>query len=84
MGSNIDGKLGVGDLRVTNSKAPCLIERLSSLEILDISCGGSHTLALDKRGSIYSWGLGEFGVLGTGRSTTETYPVRVNTDEKVI
>lgn len=31
------------------------------VEIVDVKCGGLHTLALNKKGKIYSWGRGEGG-----------------------
>lgn len=31
---------------------------------LQVSCGHSHTLALDDKGGAYTWGNGNYGKLG--------------------
>ncbi len=64
-GWNRHGDLGMGDdvYRIMPTK----VESLKN--IVEISCGMNHTLALDKDGKVWSWGynhvMGE-GVLGHG------------------
>ena len=53
-GNGEDGLLGHGDIYIQNQ--PKRIEALRNLEIHSVVCGGLHTLALTKDGSIYSWG----------------------------
>ena len=37
-------------------------------EIQQISCGSTHVLVLTKDGDVYSWGFGESGACGQGKS----------------
>ncbi|XP_077210631.1 regulator of chromosome condensation (RCC1) family protein [Tasmannia lanceolata] len=51
-----------------------------SQKIIRIVTGEAHTLALTGEGSIYSWGRGTFGRLGTGKESDELFPVRIGFD----
>ena len=66
MGSNSDGRLGLGDKNMRQSSSPCLVEGLMSHRCIKISCGWGHTGVIAEDGSIFSWGVGEFGALGSG------------------
>ena len=48
MGSNAEGKLGIAEKTLRFSNVPCLVEDLS--DIVKVSCGMSHTLALTESG----------------------------------
>ena len=54
MGSNQDGKLGVGERTLRQSNVPCLVEGLS--DVVKVACGMAHTLALTRTGEVYCWG----------------------------
>ena len=54
MGSNAEGKLGVGERSLANSNVPCLVEGISNIS--KIACGLSHTVAVSADGDCYSWG----------------------------
>lgn len=62
------GGLGHGDM--TTQPQPALVESLSAagLKMIDISCGQRHTLSLSSDGGVFSWGSGEFGRCGNGKS----------------
>ena len=73
-GSSQGGQLGLSEeflLRLPGFKEsyniyepiqiPCFNE-----EIIGISCGEAHSIAVDKNGSVYSWGYGSSGQLGLG------------------
>ena len=47
-----------------SKNSPVLVEQLQGCKIVDISCGGSHTLAVTDSGDVYSWGEGRYGALG--------------------
>ncbi|XP_020596422.1 ultraviolet-B receptor UVR8 [Phalaenopsis equestris] len=49
-----------------------------SKKVVSIAAGEAHTLALTGDGSVFSWGRGTFGRLGTGNDTDELSPVRVS------
>ncbi|XP_041019282.1 ultraviolet-B receptor UVR8 isoform X1 [Juglans microcarpa x Juglans regia] len=51
-----------------------------SRKVVAVAAGEAHTLALTGDGSVYSWGRGMFGRLGTGSEADEPIPVRVNFD----
>lgn len=48
-----------------------LISGLSGISISHVTCGNSHSLALDEKGQVYSWGDGQYGQLGLGMATSE-------------
>jgi X-linked retinitis pigmentosa GTPase regulator len=64
MGSNADGKLGIGDINKKVCNVPTLVEGIYNIK--KVSCGLSHTLAVDNDGRAYSWGQSFYGALGIG------------------
>lgn len=74
MGNNLNGRLGLGDQSLTHSSVPCLVESLLNERISKIACGVNNTIAITETGIVYTWGLGDFGVLGTGNSSTQYSP----------
>jgi alpha-tubulin suppressor-like RCC1 family protein len=55
--------------------SPCKIQSLTN--VVTIAAGQWHALALTDKGSIYSWGVGHQGRLGTGDSTTRYVPTKL-------
>ena len=43
---------------------PMVIDQLSNRDIVDISAGSSHALAVSKQGQVYSWGCNSHGECG--------------------
>lgn len=76
MGSNSDGRLGLGDRSLRQSSSPCLVEGLLNHRCVKISCGWGHTAVITEEGSVFSWGVGEFGALGSGSSENAWSPVK--------
>lgn len=74
MGSNADGRLGIGDSSIRQSFSPCLVEALANQRAIDVHCGWGHTAVIVEDGSVYTWGLGEFGALGNGSTTSQWTP----------
>eukprot|EP00831_Metopus_contortus_P065115 TRINITY_DN58219_c0_g1_i1.p1 TRINITY_DN58219_c0_g1~~TRINITY_DN58219_c0_g1_i1.p1 ORF type:complete len:435 (-),score=66.28 TRINITY_DN58219_c0_g1_i1:93-1397(-) len=74
MGNNLFGRLGLGDKSLTHSPVPCLVESLFGEQIVQVACGVSHTLALNDKGVVFAWGLGEHGALGVGDRYTHYAP----------
>eukprot|EP00802_Teleaulax_amphioxeia_P007464 Tamp_07470.p1 GENE.Tamp_07470~~Tamp_07470.p1 ORF type:complete len:751 (-),score=117.76 Tamp_07470:241-2352(-) len=64
-GSGIFGQLGLGD---TESRlSPSLVSgALQGRHMTAVSCGIFHVLALDRTGTVFSWGDGTGGQLGHG------------------
>ncbi|XP_027205306.2 putative E3 ubiquitin-protein ligase HERC4 [Dermatophagoides pteronyssinus] len=67
-GCNLFGQLGLGNREEYEISKPSLIKKLAPKQIIQISCGGNHCLALAKNGEVYSWGSNAFGQLGLGNS----------------
>jgi alpha-tubulin suppressor-like RCC1 family protein len=87
-GSNESGVLGNGknDYKIYK---PGLIEYLNDKNIIDICCGGCHSLVLTKSGEVYAWGCNDLGQIGNGSYGFDTFqliPIKLNgfDEEKVV
>ena len=78
MGSNADGRLGIGDTTVKLVSAPCLVEDLSWGRASEIACGWGHTAVVLEDGKVFTWGVGEYGALGTEDTLTQWRPTQVS------
>ncbi|KAI9262787.1 regulator of chromosome condensation 1/beta-lactamase-inhibitor protein II [Sporodiniella umbellata] len=78
-GTNDFGQLGMdGD----EKNRPVPIKSVSNIEFVDIVAGGLHSLALTKKGDLYSWGCTDEGVLG--REGANDTPIKLGTTEKFV
>jgi alpha-tubulin suppressor-like RCC1 family protein len=69
------GGLGHGDL--ADKFVPSAIVSLKEHEdIVQVSAGTYHSMALGASGSLYVWGKGEMGVLGTGKNRNYLSPLK--------
>lgn len=77
MGNNSHGKLGLGQdsNRLKLCSVPTLVEGIH--DIVKVVCGMSHTLALARDGSVYSWGQAKYGALGLGELENDVLLPRV-------
>ena len=76
-GDNRDGQLGLGT--VTDSEAtPVHMTSATGWLAVDAGCTGSHTLAIQSPGTLWSWGANEVGQLGLGDTTERHVPTRVD------
>nr|CAD7577020.1 unnamed protein product [Timema californicum] len=61
---------------------PCFVPTLiilpASKEVVDVACGSHHTLALTRDGEVYAWGQNNCGQVGSGMSTNQSAPRKVN------
>lgn len=73
-GSNSNGQLGVAGAGA-NSSSPLRIDALSG--IVSVGAGGSHSLAVDIDGQIWSFGRNAEGQLGDGTKIARSTPIRV-------
>jgi len=55
-GCNDDGAIGRETATDVGEMAPALVDGLAGVTVTQISCGASHSLALDDKGTVYSWG----------------------------
>jgi alpha-tubulin suppressor-like RCC1 family protein len=51
---------------------------LANEQILLISCGGNHTLALNKNGEVFAWGDNSYGQIGVKIDSYILIPLKVN------
>jgi len=82
-GNNSDGRLGLGEKSIKQTSTPCLVEALSNMQAIQISCGANHTAAILSNGDLYTWGLGEFGALGINSAASQWSPVKVGFTSKL-
>ncbi|NXJ14888.1 ALS2 protein, partial [Odontophorus gujanensis] len=67
-GRGKDGQLGHGD--VLPRLQPLCVKSLDGKEVIQLSAGGHHSLALTAKSQVYSWGSNAFGQLGHVNSPT--------------
>ena len=58
-GLNDKGQLGVGDK--LNKQTPTAVSALKHLNLIEVSCGYCHMLALTIVGDVWSWGDNTYG-----------------------
>ncbi|KAI8343972.1 regulator of chromosome condensation 1/beta-lactamase-inhibitor protein II [Chlamydoabsidia padenii] len=79
-GTGDTGQLGLGDTMLTR-KRPMPLQVLRDKEIVDVACGGMHSIAVTKGGQLYSWGCNDQRALG--RSEDEYEPSLVENPDNV-
>ena len=83
-GSGECEQLGLGDdapPTIKKPRKPVIFDILPDFparQIVQIVCGGMHTIALASNGSMYSWGVNDVCTLG--RKGAENVPMKVDTD----
>uniref|UniRef100_UPI00358F9D47 probable E3 ubiquitin-protein ligase HERC4 n=1 Tax=Myxine glutinosa TaxID=7769 RepID=UPI00358F9D47 len=70
-GFSLDGRLGLSNVDEC-VRVPRLVKSLSNVQLLQVSCGSKHCLALSNDGQLFSWGSNQYGQLGHGRDTDWT------------
>jgi alpha-tubulin suppressor-like RCC1 family protein len=78
IGSNRDGKLGLGHVNPIETFCPSLVEGLVGFKAEQVACGWTHTIVLTKEGGVFAWGAGNYGQLGTGSTESHSTPARVS------
>ena len=85
MGSNEDGRLGIGQTfkELQLSTSPRLVEKLS--QVKSIAAGSSHSIAITSTYEVYGWGCAENGAIGMRLSSTSTpIEITLEADQKLI
>nr|XP_031849691.1 probable E3 ubiquitin-protein ligase HERC4 isoform X1 [Nomia melanderi] len=77
-GCNKEGQLGL-DADVKNELKPKLVNSLEGIPIVHIACGGYHSIAISKSGSVFAWGKNSFGQLGLNDTQNRNVPCRLKT-----
>ncbi|CAG2163230.1 unnamed protein product [Oppiella nova] len=77
-GHNNKGQLGRGDTNYGVFLKPLEIDFGEHEEIVQISCGKNHALALTSSGKVYGWGDNSSGQIGVGKFTDHiSTPIKV-------
>ena len=80
-GANDHGQLGDGTTTRRTSPVPIAgrlsFAGVSSLSLLGLSAGASHTCGITLGGVAYCWGANSYGQLGKGTRTDSAVPVKV-------
>ncbi|CAG2100146.1 unnamed protein product [Medioppia subpectinata] len=66
VGCNRGGQLARSDYIGKHSLKPEIISHFNDINIIKLSCGAQHTLALSSDGRVYAWGWNKFGQIGCG------------------
>jgi alpha-tubulin suppressor-like RCC1 family protein len=66
--NELDNEKKIADEQVKQEEKNII--ELNNKNIIQISCGNEHCLALNKNGEVYSWGINEDGVLGFPNNNT--------------
>ncbi len=74
-GMNIHGQLGDGDWSTTDKHSPVQVG--SSTDWMAVNAGSFHTLGIKSDGTLWAWGMNEWGQLGDGTTTDKRSPVQV-------
>lgn len=65
-GSNSCSQLGLESVDLTQQSKPKIVKSLATKQIVQISSGQYHCLALTNNGELYGWGSNAYGQLGIG------------------
>ncbi|XP_071455632.1 probable E3 ubiquitin-protein ligase HERC4 [Hetaerina americana] len=78
-GSNTYGQLGIGTVGEDVSK-PQLVKSLAGIPLAFIACGGFHSFAVSKSGTVFGWGKNAFGQLGLSDcGVNKSFPSQLKT-----
>ncbi|KAL4716608.1 hypothetical protein ACJJTC_008243, partial [Scirpophaga incertulas] len=71
-GCNSMGQLGLDPKSESNSyDVPTIVRLLATQNVIQISCGSYHSLALTNNGDLFAWGANSYGQCGLGTMTSK-------------
>nr|XP_022297301.1 uncharacterized protein LOC111106775 isoform X2 [Crassostrea virginica] len=76
-GWGVHGQLGHGN--VEDAVIPTKVKALTQLHVTHIQAGYCHSVVLTEQGTLYSFGCGFFGQLGSGNNKKTSVPLKVDT-----
>jgi alpha-tubulin suppressor-like RCC1 family protein len=62
----------------SSKQTPRLVEALEGQFVVQVACGGNHTVAITDLGTMYTWGMAKSGQLGHGDTRAQRTPQKVN------
>jgi alpha-tubulin suppressor-like RCC1 family protein len=82
LGANSHGQLGLG--HCLPQTEPQCVQALAQVRVIQLACGGAHSLVLSAEGAAYSWGRGDWGQLGLGSTESQELPRLMRTQPSYI
>jgi len=84
-GSNRQGQLGIPNVKATTTPIKLTIDELlnESEQIIDVSSGTAHNIAITDNGRIIAWGNNNYGEIGITASSSQNTPIVIKTFEKI-
>eukprot|EP01130_Rhizamoeba_saxonica_P000570 TRINITY_DN10538_c0_g1_i1.p1 TRINITY_DN10538_c0_g1~~TRINITY_DN10538_c0_g1_i1.p1 ORF type:complete len:407 (+),score=97.61 TRINITY_DN10538_c0_g1_i1:1-1221(+) len=76
-GIGVNGQLGNNSEDTQTMPRPIQYFEENECNISKFSSGGGHHLALEENGTLYAWGYGDSGRLGTGNTSNQLVPTEV-------
>ncbi|XP_063224238.1 RCC1 and BTB domain-containing protein 1-like isoform X3 [Bacillus rossius redtenbacheri] len=73
-----NGYCELGNGTTNQLLVPSPVAAMSCKEVVDVSCGSHHSLALTRDGEVFAWGQNNCGQVGSGMSTNQIAPRKVN------
>lgn len=81
-GKGVFGELGCGENITITHGHPLLIDELTNKNIIKVSCGLRHVIALTDSGELYGWGNSRYGQLGEHATRGKNFrPVKICVNE---
>lgn len=71
-GANQYGQLGLGHQDEVTTPT-----QVAGIKAQRVACGYYHTMIIDLDGALYTWGYGSCGELGTGNTSHQNSPTRI-------
>ena len=75
-GSNYQGQLGINNTSTKTSYTPIQVKK--GTKFTQVSAGDYHSMAIDNKGNLWTWGNNLYGELGDGTTTDRSTPVQIN------
>ena len=86
-GKNEDGQLGIGETNRQES-SPVQVHGENNIgffsDVVALAAGQSHSIALKTDGTVWSFGNGGAGRLGTGDTTASSTPVQIHALSNIV
>jgi len=81
-GDNSEGQLGQGNTDENPVAAPVKVKDLT--DVISVSAGGAHALALKADGTVWAWGNNEYDQLGIVQASPITLPRQIESLQNIV
>jgi len=81
-GDNSEGQLGQGNVDENPVATPVKVKGLTN--VISVSAGGAHALALKADGTVWAWGNNEYDQMGVEQTSPVTLPRQVESLKNIV